>query len=411
MPIIGMQVHFLQELEDEGVDQVLDFLQCEGLINTLFIATQHDYLASSGFDRLYHNRKGKTEHEVNGYFFEFDESYYSGTFAKPVPCPYTGSSQDLFRLIIEKCRKRGIATYAMILNRWPNSDLYPEYHMRAVNGGIVPKVFCAHNPGVRNLYKGLIRDLLDHYELDGLFLGLLDHYVQFGFEHLTDELAYALGVNKFKTPEVGLSCFCEHCLEKAIKQGIDVEKIRSGLLKGVACGWIPHKVESMLSADDAFRFLTEVPEYLEWMRFRTKEFTGLHEELYGFSKQIKPEIQIALNTYGPSDSWKYCADYGELKKYSDWMKPMFYSGTYPGKPHSLANIRMQTRKAVEMGEVKPVVAGINGIGSVATPENVIQGLEATTEGGATGAILAWDYAMIPLDNIRAFGSWWKLNLG
>lgn len=402
--ITGMQVHFLREFADEGVEKALDFLKNDGGINSLFIATQHDYLASSGFDKLYHNRN-REEHLVDGYFFKFDPDYYESTSIKPVNCKYTNpSGEDLFGLLVGKAKDKDFRTYAMILNRWPNSDKYFDCHMKSINGKVIPMVFCANNPNVRNLYKSIIRDVLAHYPVDGIFLALLDHYVQFGFEHLTDELAYSLGIKKFRTPEVGLSCFCEHCVNLARAKGIDVDAIRYGLMKGIKLGWIPHRVERLSSCDETFSFLMEIPEFLSWMKFRSENFSELHQELYQFIKKLKPDCTVALNTYGPADSWKYAANFRKLAEYCDWVKPMFYSGTYPGLPRTPDQIQKETRQSVEEAQSRPIIGGINGIGSVSSVKTITDNFNATLNGGAKGVILSWDYALIPKEHIQLFGS-------
>ena len=279
--IIGMQVHFLQELEDEGIDKALSFLKTEGSINSVFIASQHDFLSFSGFDKLYHNEK-RTEHKINGFFFNFHQKLYESSGYKPIRCKYCNPpGKDIFQQVVEKAKNTGLNTYAMILNRWPEPDSYPEYHMKSINNQIIPKVFCANNPIVRNIYKAILNDLLQHYDIDGIFLALLDHYVQFGFEHLTDELAYALGIKKFKTPEAGLSCFCKYCVEQAHTEGINVETIKKGLLRGIKLGWIPHRVEELSTSYETFNFLIDVPEYLEWMKFRAK-WNKWHWKCYNY---------------------------------------------------------------------------------------------------------------------------------
>jgi hypothetical protein len=403
----GMQIHFLQELKDEGVEKALDFMREAGAVDTIMIATQHDYLASSGFDRLYHNSKRK-EHIVDGFFFGFAEECFRDVAYNPFRCKYSNpEGSDIFRTITESSSRLGFQTYAMILNRWPGAERYPEYHMRSINGKIIPRVFCANNPAVRQLYRAVILNVLDHYPIDGIFLALLDHYVQFGFEHLTDELAYSLGIQSFPNPETGLCCFCEYCTTSARDKGIDVDEVRAGLLDGIRKGWIPHRVEGLHCGSDVFDFLLEVPHYLEWMHFRAEMLAEVHRELFDYAKRVKPGCKVALNTYGPADSWKYASNYRLLARRCDWIKPMFYSGTYPGIPRTPEQIGELTKEAVEKAEICPVVSGINGIGSKSSPESIEKSFQATMDAGAAGMILSWDYALIPLGHIRVFGSLWR----
>lgn len=406
-PIAGMQIHFLKELEDEGIERALAFLQEEGAINTVFLATQHDYLVSSGFDRLYHNRK-RVDHTVDGFFYDYDPALYKSIEYDPVRCDQCNpAGKDIFGSVVESSNRAGLSTYAMMLNRWPQADKYPEYHMRSINGQMIPKVFCANNPHVRALFKAVIKDILQRYEVGGIFLALLDHYVQFGFEHLTDELAYSLGIRKFATPEVGLSCFCKHCCTLAEERGIDVDRIKNGLLLGVKRGWIPHKVELLRDGAEVFNFLMQVPEFLDWMRFRANTFTELHRDLFDWARSLKPGCLVALNTYGPADSWKYAANYEMLATHCDWIKPMFYSGTYPGLPRTPEEIGELTKDAVCKANRKPVMSGINGIGSKATEDSITTSFDYTINAGASGVILSWDYALIPLGHIETFGRLWR----
>lgn len=405
--VAGMQFHFLQELEDEGIEKALPFLRDEGCINTVFLATQHDYLVSSGFDKLYHNRE-KKEHTVDGFFYNYNLDYYKSITYDPIRCSHCNpAGKDIFGSIADLSKRTGMNTYAMMLNRWPQAESYPDYHMRSINGKIIPKVFCGNNPDVRFLYKGVLKDILDHYPVDGVFLSLLDHYVQFGFEHLTDELAYSLGIRTFATPEVGLSCFCKHCCQLAHKRGIDVETIKTGLLQAVNNGLIPHKVERFRDSAEVFNFLMEVPEFLEWIRFRAETFVDLHRELYSWVKSIKPNCQVALNTYGPADSWKYAANYEKLAQQCDWIKPMFYSGTYPGLPRTPEEIGILTVDAVQKANQRPVISGINGIGGKTNEDSIKVSFEHTMQAGASGVILSWDYALIPLNHIKTFGRLWR----
>ena len=121
------------------------------------------------------------------------------------------------------------------------------------------------------------------------------------------------------------------------------------------------------------------------MHFRAKSFTEIHKELLNI-KELNPSIQVALNTYGPADSWKYAANFNDLVSQCDWVKPMFYSGTYPGLPKTPEQVKVEMSKAVKYAKDKPVVAGINGIGSASNLENIRKSFSSALSAGTKGLI-------------------------
>jgi hypothetical protein len=269
-------------------------------------------------------------------------------------------------------------------------------------GRPVPGVFCYNNPDVRSLYFGIVEDLVRSYKVDGLFMALFDHFVQYGFQTLTDEMAGALGFTRLPKSEMGLTCFCEHCMNKARDEGLDVQKIRKGLLRGVSLGYIPGKLEKLETPDDVFRFLTQVPEYLDWFLFRSKCHQELQAKIYGFAKLINDRAQVALDIYSVSDSWKYAVDWKAMKTVCDWMKPMFYSGTYPGTSYEPERVYQETLKAIE--EVNHEVEIVPGINACAIGANDVEkSIEQALRADADGVIISWDYGLIPLERIEAAG--------
>jgi len=401
--IKGMQTWFMGELIDEGIDKAVNNMVEKARINTLLIGTHLDKMSTKNFSKLAHNPKNRKEQIGDGFFYNFDISKFKTTRITPVKDTQLKiKDRDIFKEVLEEAKKAGIQCYALILHRFQNVGKYPELHMRAINRGIIPSVLCHHQPEVREFYRCMVDDLMDKYPLDGFCFTLLDHYHQFGFEALTDELADNLDIKRFSNPEMGLSCFCDVCTGRAKKAGIDVERLQKGLTRGIKLGWIPYGVESATTAGDAFRFLIDVPEYLEWLRFRSSLFTELHKELKDYIESKNKNMIVSLNIYGASDAWKYQANYKSLTEQCDWIKSMFYSGTYPGKPLTPEIIGFQVKKSIE-GAKKgiPVVAGINGLVSE-SPESVASSVRESVSNGASGIILSWDYSIIPYKNMEIF---------
>jgi hypothetical protein len=178
----------------------------------------------------------------------------------------------------------------------------------------------------------------------------------FGFASLTDELADTLGIKRFSNPEMGLSCFCDVCVKQAKEQGIDVDRIKRGLLKGIELGYIPEKVERMSRADEAIRFLFDIPEYLDWLRFRSSIHTEMHKGLYEYIKNKQSRYDVGLDIYGAKDDWKYQSRFKDIAQYSDWCKLMYYSSTY-GEPLTPKDIGDGVKLAKSLTD-KPIYPGI-----------------------------------------------------
>jgi len=398
--IVGMQVHFLGELLDEGIEGAISTMIEKG-INTLMLLTNIDHITTRGWGTLTHNPRGRQSLTTYGFTYEPHLEFYAKTKIKPSrPQDEELKGANVLPEIIDVAKSHGMETYAFLLNRFSGYENHPDCHVIDVLGRPVQGVYCLNNPDVRNLYFGMVEDLLRRFDFDGIFLDLLNHSVQYGFRTLTDEMADSFGITSLPKPEMGLTCFCGHCVEKAEACGIDVGEIKKGLLRGVSLGYIPEKVEKLSRADEVFRFLTDIPEYLDWLRFRMRAHAELHAEIYNLAKTIDRETKVALDIYSVSDSWKYVVDWKMMADACDWIKPMFYSGTYPGTSFSPERVYEETLKAI--GETKHKVGIVPGINAcMADPEMVEKSVTQALVAGADGVIISWDYALIPLEAMDA----------
>ena len=395
--VIGTQSFYFLQFAYEGVENAIKNMIEKGGVNTLLLATHIDFQSTEAWGPL--PNSSYKNYNCDGFNCDPYPEFYEDTVIKPVKTKIPIlSKRDLFREIVEACKLFNVQTYALILHRFPNVDRYPELNMIAVNGQKIPKTLCHNQPDVIRFYDSLIDHLDSKYEIDGYCFALLDHYSLFGFQTLTDELADTLGISKFSNPEMGLSCFCNECIVEAEAKGVEIKKVKKGLLKGVEFGFIPHKVEKMKNADEAIRFLLSIPEYLEWLRFRSSIMTRLHMRLY---KRIKSKVRnykVGLDIYGAKDDWKYQTQFNELSKYCDWIKPMFYSCTYD-EPLTPREIGEGVKLAKELSG-KPIYPGINCL-QTESEEKIRKGVQYALENGADGAILSWDYCLTPLKNMLA----------
>jgi hypothetical protein len=399
-----MQIHFHQELIDEGIESSFDIMKDKGGINTVCVLTNCDHLDTkqeTSYGALTRNPK-RDYLEVDGFYYEPHAEYYKGTKIRPEKTRSPEfAGRDYFGETVDAAKNRGMDYYAFYLHRFPSANKYPDCYQVDILGHWVPPMYCYNNPDVRNLYLGMTEDLIRNYEIDGLFLDLVDHHIQWGYGTLTDEIAVGLGISTLEKAGMGLACFCKHCTAIAESEGIDVRSVKRALLKAVQSHHIPSRVESLTTADDVFRFLLDVPEYLEWMIVKARTLADLHAQIYSLAKSLDRKVKIGLDLYSVSDSWKYCVDWKQMQESCDWIKPMFYSGTFPGSLYTPDRVGNEVAKAIQEVDGKvPIVSGIVATSGV-DQQYVKDAIRQSIDRGADGVMISWDYALIPVSNLEA----------
>ena len=155
---VGAQSFYFQQFLDEGIEQAFQNLKEYGGINTLLLSTHIDFQSTKAWGPLTHAKSKYFNCE--GFNCEVDLDFYQETIIKPIKTKigelYT---RELFHEITEAGNKSGINIYALILHRLPKVKRYPELHMRAVNGEMIPETLCHNQPEVRQFYKCLIDHL------------------------------------------------------------------------------------------------------------------------------------------------------------------------------------------------------------------------------------------------------------
>jgi hypothetical protein len=176
----------------------------------------------------------------------------------------------------------------------------------AEKGGDVEETFrfaCPNNPAVREKTTLRLRELLQRYGFNGVFLDKI----------------------RFPSPANGademLSCFCDHCRRAANAQGLDLDAVvrifgdgdldANGLsLDGSSRG---HWLDSIAAANPLLaRFLT----------FRAASVARLVGELANECRRLGRSVSLDL--FSPSLAPLVGQDYQRLKGCCDWAKPMTY---------------------------------------------------------------------------------------
>ena len=222
-PMVGVQIA-PASLFDEGFDRCLDTLQEKAAVNTLFIYSQTYHAGTKPKNVL------ATDHGVP--VRDFFKSRLPHLWVRHSAKAFDGNvvrhekpsddleygDRDLFHEIRKPAEQRGMKVYARILEadarrkaRIPgyNKVLTIDHEGKPGHGP------CWNNPHYRDWVYTTIRELVTNYELDGL---------QYGAER-TGPLSHVLyrGV----TP----TCFCEHCVQRNQRLGIDPVRAKAGFSK------------------------------------------------------------------------------------------------------------------------------------------------------------------------------------
>ena len=248
-------------------------------------------------------------------------STYARTLLRNVRSPEKEeyADRDVLADVYEQAHTRGMKLYARTLegvspglvHRIPNwatvltIDVY----------GRLTTLPCWNNPNYRNWWLATMEDLFKTHKLDGL---------QWGAERVGP-----LSKTLFRG-DVPM-CFCEHCLERARKLGIDTERPRRGFrelyefIAGLQAGH-PGPSDGVLV--NVLRFFLKYPEILMWERQWREAKEELAQLVYSTVKLINPAVQVGRHIDHQQSSWdiifKAEMGYEEMLPYTDFVKPILY---------------------------------------------------------------------------------------
>ena len=276
-PLIGFQAE-VPYVTGFGVERFLDDVQSRAAVNALFL---HGELYNA-------SRPG-------GKFAAANPQYYRDIAMTPQGLgPGDFDFPKAMRAITSAARRRGMRIFAWVIEdnraQLPIEGMDRLYevdlHGRRTTGH--PGGPCLNNPYFRNLLAGEVEDHVRSYDIDGL---------QRGSER-QGPLSNALGAwHHGSTSDPGrVSCFCEYCVAKAKKQGIDTERVRQGFL--ALEPYVRNGRAGRRPADgyyvEFWRILLRHPELLAWQTFWSDSMRETQREVYAKVKSIRPEIPVGF---------------------------------------------------------------------------------------------------------------------
>ena len=211
--------------------------------------------------------------------------------------------------MIDRARADGLKVYAEFatLNGKNYVDTHPEAWAINEKGEKVEAAswfmgVCPTEPGFRQYRYNQLRDLLEKYELDGVWMDYVHWHAQ------------------FEEPEPILveTCFCNHCLQSFSEDtGTEIPQDS-----------IPGKAQWILNNHDDL-----------WREWRCKVIHGWAVDMKDIIKEIRPEALLGLY-HCPWDDQEFNGaryrilglDYDLLKETVDVFSPMVYHGRMGREP-------------------------------------------------------------------------------
>ncbi|GAC1655183.1 MAG: hypothetical protein NVS4B3_19690 [Gemmatimonadaceae bacterium] len=446
---IGVQVGAVSFV-DEGTEAVLDRVEQDAGVNTLFLAT---FTYGRGIGGRQPRGSALPDHGTQ----EYDDNFRGGNFATPHPQYYNNTAiaaekapdhpgYDVVADVLPRAHRRGmkvICWYEDVFRRdVPGFDRAVEID---VHGRRTTQA-CLRNPHTRNFWLALTEDYLRSYDVDGLMWG----------SERQGPLDNALGANHGGLSAT-IGCFCPHCLDAARRERIDADRAREGFLKLEQ--WATALRGGQRPADGAFvtfwRMLLKYPEMLAWERLWMDGLRDTYRDMHHLTHAITPAKGIGWhiwhnNSFSPF--YRAEQNYAEFGEYSDFLKVVAYNNcggprmgqyirnvtntlfadltpqhaldfTYGVQQYQEASIDRIAQVGLSsdyvLRETKRAIAGSpprvkiwpgidvdipTGPAEKKTqPDDVFQAVTAAFKGGAHGVVLSRKYSEMSLANLRAAG--------
>lgn len=257
----------LWDLEDEGIDNVLDRLQGELGVGGVTVVA-----AGQPICQLRHrpDLRPRIFQSRGGLYFPSDESKYKDTRCKPVVSGWIKSRNPL-RKVSQGCHRRDMTLRAVLDTRRIGRVVSrcPSVAAKTVFGDASPGTMCAANPAAVAMYHGLISDLSTNYDVSAIELRHLDRTFETDLVESLEVLASPNAGEDGRgsaADEVARAlltiCFCESCLQSACGGNIDadgamrsVEILLNDALTQVRC--LPDSIAEVLAENEILeRYVT-----------------------------------------------------------------------------------------------------------------------------------------------------------
>jgi hypothetical protein len=321
--MIGIQIGAVSFV-DEGVEQTLDILQRDGAVNTLFLAT-FTYgrgIAGRQVPGQPLPDHGKQQYDTDtfhgGSYTKIQSKYFANTPLKDFRAPDFGD-YDVLEAVLPSAKKRGIKTICWFEDVFrgdiPNIGQLQEKELSGNNA----TTLCFNNPGYRNWLLGIVEDWSRSYDIEGIMWG----------SERQGAFSNALGASHSRSDPARVTCFCDFCVAKAKRQGIDPARARKGFLE--LQKFVQAARQNQRPTDGYYvtlwRLMLRYPELLAWEMLWTDSLRETYAAIRSKVKEVKPSMGAGWhiwhnNSFNPI--YRAEQDLAELSKYSDFLKMVIY---------------------------------------------------------------------------------------
>jgi hypothetical protein len=213
---------YLWDLLDEGIDKTLEYLRSRGF-GWLHLAV----LYHAGRFLLPHNPLRKV------YILEDGTAYFipRGSYGnlKPARNSMVEDGDPIAEVIRTAHRKdMKVTAWIVLTHNTRLGTANPDSATINAFGDLNPAILCPANSDVQDYCINCCRDLLQHYEFDGLQIETMDYWgwgLEHGFHHekigikLADWAGWLLSL-----------CFCPACLVEARRGGLEIASLRQSVV-------------------------------------------------------------------------------------------------------------------------------------------------------------------------------------
>ncbi len=317
--MVGIQVGAVSFV-DEGVEKVLDIVQHDGAVNTLFIAT-FTYgrgIAGRQVPGQPLPDHGPREYDTNtfhgGSYTRIRPQYYRDTVLTDFRAPEFGD-YDVLEAVLPSARKRGMKTICWFEDVWRRDVPRVSEAQETQFDGANAVTLCFNNPNYRNWLLGAVEDYARSYDIDGIMWG--------------SEREGAFSNMLRGTNPRNVTCFCRFCEAKAKARGVDPARARAGF--EALAAFVEAGRQNRKPIDGYYvtlwRLMLRYPELLAWEMLWTDSLRDTYAAIYQRVKSVKPSVGVGWhiwhnNSFSPI--YRAEQDLSVIHEHSDFLKMVMY---------------------------------------------------------------------------------------